>query len=154
MKQIPLTKGQVALVDDSDYEWLMQWKWRAQRSHLTWYAVRTERLSTGKRVAVCMHRELLGLKRGDGLQGDHKNHNGLDNRRVNLRIVTNQDNRFNLSRARGYCWCNEQERFRAYIYAHGKQYHLGYYPTAQEARDAYMEAKSKLHKIREVSCVA
>jgi hypothetical protein len=84
MKRIPLTKGYEAIVDDEDYEYLMQWVWRAKcRAGETIYAV-------GRRWALGMHRVIIGA--GDGEEVDHINGNGLDNRKVNLRLCSRAEN--------------------------------------------------------------
>lgn len=90
MREIPLTQGKVALIDDEDYEELSQYKWTAHhRAKNTWYAVRyVGKRVDGKRVGVHiqMHRVITNCP--DGLVVDHINHNGLDNRKENLRTVT------------------------------------------------------------------
>lgn len=81
MKTIPLTRGQVAQVDDADYEWLMQWKWYATPGRKTFYA----RHSSGKRrIGVKMHRILVDAREGELV--DHRDGNGLNNQRHNLRV--------------------------------------------------------------------
>jgi len=90
-REIPLTQGQITLVDVSDYEWLMRWKWYARWNPRakTFYVCRQDpRGVGGKRSNIWMHREILGLESDNILQGDHVNHSGLDNRRHNLRVVT------------------------------------------------------------------
>lgn len=88
MKKITLTKGVEALVDDSDYKYLSQWKWCVDSKG---YAVRSERRSeTGRksRRMIMMHREILNTP-------DYVDHiNGLkhDNRRANLRVATSSEN--------------------------------------------------------------
>lgn len=86
MKEIPLTKGKIALVDDTDYDWLIQWKWHAWTAKGKWFAISQEK--EGHKMK--MHRLIMNAP--DGLQVDHRNHNGLDNRRENLRICTNTEN--------------------------------------------------------------
>lgn len=97
MREIPLTKGKVAMVDDSDYEFLNQWKWYANEIKGIWYAFRGVRLPKtgfrqyGKVVQVAMHRQLIGTNgRWDII--DHKDGNGLNNQKSNLRICTNSEN--------------------------------------------------------------
>lgn len=91
MKTIPLTQGQVALVDDEDYEYLMQWKWCAAWNGNTYYAFRGGKKEHGKkRQMIKMHRDLLDTPRG--LEVDHLNGNGLDNRRCNIRNCTHKEN--------------------------------------------------------------
>lgn len=89
MKKIELTKNRVALVDDQDFEELNKYKWAY---HHRGYAIRMEKApyKTGKRRFLLMHREILGDPHG--MLVDHKNHNGLDNRRSNLRACTDAEN--------------------------------------------------------------
>lgn len=96
MKKIPLSEGKrqnrgkyQALVDDCDYEYLMQWKWYARKIKKTIYAVREIRNSDGSRSLIHMHREILHLSWDDPCVVDHINHNGIDNRSDNIRAVTN-----------------------------------------------------------------
>ncbi len=100
MKRIPLTQGKVALVDDEDYDYLMQWKWCAQKCYNVYYAVRhyghpTLKNSKGwaKQITVRMHQLILHIPQG--FEIDHINHDGLDNRRCNLRVCTASENRHN-----------------------------------------------------------
>ena len=100
MKEIPLTQGYVALVDDEDYELVSQYKWLVIPKSYTNYASRTIKLQD-KPTSQAMHRLIMGLEHGDKRQIDHINHNGLDNRRNNLRIVTCQENQFNTKKREG-----------------------------------------------------
>lgn len=88
MKEIPLTNGGVALVDDADHDTLAVYRWNR---HTQGYATRT---CATRRRTIYMHREITGAQRGEEV--DHINRNGLDNQRANLRLVTrsvNQGNR-------------------------------------------------------------
>src|SRR5208282_311362 len=95
-REIPLTQGQVALVDIADFEWLNQWKWTAQwsESNQCFYAIRRPGKSAdGKRHKIWMHRLILGLMLRDEREGDHiKTGKTLDNRRANLRIANHSQN--------------------------------------------------------------
>lgn len=146
MKEIPLTQGQVALVDDADYDWLMQWKWCAYRHRHTFYAVRSEWLGNGKQRTVLMHRVILGLEHGDKREADHINHNGLDNQRTNIRIVTRQENMFNV-RSQGYSVRKRPRPFQVCITVAGRSKHIGYFATREEALAARRRAKRKYHHI-------
>lgn len=95
MRKIPLTQGQYALVDDTDYDWLNQWKWYASLEKGSYYAVRENTGRNISRIPIRMHRQILGLKRGDKREGDHRDHNTLDNQRHNIRICTHQQNMLN-----------------------------------------------------------
>jgi hypothetical protein len=144
MKEIPLTKGAVVIVDDADYEWLSQFNWvllltQDGKRYAARGAMRNGRWGS----YVLMHRELLGLTTGDGKQADHKNGNGLDNRRENLRIATPQENMRNVrgTASSGIKGAYRQgSRWRAKIAVDGKQIHLGYFDTAEEAGAAYAKA--------------
>ena len=83
-KTIPLTQGKVAIVDDADFDWLNQWKWYAIHRRSIWYAETRDR-STGR--CIRMHRLITKVQ--PDLQVDHRNRDGLDNRRCNLRCCTN-----------------------------------------------------------------
>jgi len=89
MKKIKLNKGTFATVDNDDFEYLNQWKWYINNNG---YAIRTKYTKLGfkkyKMKKVYMHRVVNNTP--DNLQTDHINHNQLDNRRINLRSVTNQ----------------------------------------------------------------
>ena len=94
MPTLLLSQAQRARVDWCDYGELSQHKWYAwwKRSTKSFYAVRNVMLPDGRRVTERLHRRVMGLQRGDIRQVDHPNHDTLDNRRSNLRIVSNRQN--------------------------------------------------------------
>lgn len=100
MKMIKLNHEKHAIVDDEDYEWLNQYRWKARAGKNTYYATRkslaTDEMGTGH--TVFMHREILGLSLNDGKITDHKNRCGLDNRRSNLHTVLPSFNALNSAR--------------------------------------------------------
>jgi len=101
MRKIKLSQGKYALVDNADYNWLNLHKWFATRGHTgIWYAGRNLRLPSGKQMAVLMHREILGLTTNDGKIVDHRNRNGLNNQRHNIRVCSRSVNNRN-RRGRG-----------------------------------------------------
>jgi hypothetical protein len=77
---------------------------------------------------------------------DHRDRNPQNNKIGNLRAVTNQQNQFNTN-AKGYTYREELKKFEAQIRTDGKLEYLGYYDTAEEAHQAYLDAKAKLHII-------
>jgi len=97
VKQIRLSKGLFALVSPEDYEWLIQWKWCASHESrgTKHYAIRFEK-KEGVRRKVRMHREIMNRMTSWSLSGglvvDHDNHNGLDNRRENLSLISQREN--------------------------------------------------------------
>jgi len=78
---------------------------------------------------------------------DHINGIRLDNRVENLRITTQQGNQHNRQTAKGYCWNNQAKKYQASIGLNGKPIYLGLYDTEEEARQAYLVAKPKYHKL-------
>lgn len=142
MKEIPLTQGQVALVDDEDFEWLSQWKWCASRGATTFYAVRSTSRKTPPKRRIWMHRAIMGVT-DIAMEVDHINGEGLDNRRANLRTATHQQNSWNVRRPRDN-WSGfkgitrtPQHRWAAGIVVRGKGIHLGNYDTPDDAARAY-----------------
>ena len=142
MKQILLTRDKVAPVDDEDYERLSRYKWQALKDRTTWYACRTVRRH-GQRRVLLMHREILGIK-GREREVDHKDGNGLDNRRNNLRVATLSQNRFNAGKYstnksgyKGVSFDAQSRRWVAQIAAHGKKFSLGRYNTPEDAARAH-----------------
>lgn len=128
-----------ATVDMNDAEWAGQWPWHLAN---TGYATRTERAGNQKQ-AVLLHRELLGLVPGDGLEGDHINRDRLDNRRGNLRRSTKGENRQNRtkrtgvsSRFRGVHWRPQYGKWDAEIRVNGKRTWVGRFSSEQEAGEA------------------
>jgi hypothetical protein len=94
VKRIPLTQGYEALVDDEDYNWLMQWKWCVHMPKADiLYAVRNGGKPNGKHKTIFMHREIAGAAPGQRV--DHRNRNHLDNRKSNLRPATQSQNMAN-----------------------------------------------------------
>ncbi len=91
MKKIPLTNGHFAIVDDDDYEELSKYKWHFRYDHVG-YAARTIRsaITNKYQCTLYMHRQIMNAPQE--LLIDHINHNGLDNRKLNLRICTHWQN--------------------------------------------------------------
>lgn|SRR3990167_2229620 len=147
MKKIPLSRGHFAIVDDEDYEWLNQWKWYKSPAG---YAVRNNARINGKQKAVFMHKVILNVP--NNLQGDHINHNTLDNRRENLRIATHSQNMMNrkmqinnTSGFRGVGWKKRDNRWAAYIKVNQKFIHLGHFKEKNEAVKVRDQAALKYH---------
>jgi len=144
MKEILLTHGMATTVDDAMYETLNRFRWYAKQRGRTWYVYR-KRKTDGKQHSIYMHREILGLEPGDGLEADHRNGNGLDNRLRKLRIVTHQENNFNRHRCRGYM--RRRKSYYGAIRVHDREIWLGTFTSARDAHHAYLEAKKTYHRI-------
>ena len=101
-KQIPLHgkygEGKFALVDDADFEWLSQYRWRGMKAARTVYAV-----ATIDRRPVLMHRMIMDAPKK--MTVDHIDHCGFNNQRGNLRLATNAENSRNRSTVIGKSQC-------------------------------------------------
>lgn len=153
VKKIPLSQGQHAIVDDDDYEKLSQFNWCAQYNTKTksYYAIRSKCLGyfsgKQKKKTLRMHRVILNAPVGTTI--DHINHNTLDNRKSNIRIVTNRQNTQNQksktsSKYPGVSWNKNENKWRAYIRIGDKHKHLGYFVKEDKAFEAYKTALSNL----------
>jgi hypothetical protein len=138
MKSITLTQGRIALVDDSDFEYINQWKWYAALSTHTSYAMRRDK--NGK--TVYMHRVITNAPQG--MDVDHLNRDGLDNRRSNLRVCTTAENTrrsykksTNKTGYKGVSWDKVNKKFVSQIMLNGKGIKIGRFNTAEEAARAY-----------------
>lgn len=143
MKEIILTRGFSTQVDDADFEDLSRFRWNAlvvkTKNTSKVYAVRNE-----GRSKVYMHRYLMGAPKG--LDVDHVDGNGLNNQRGNIRIATRTQNRQNTNARTGatgfigVCKADTikyprfaDKPYKAFVYVGGRQTHVGYFPTAEEA---------------------
>ncbi len=145
-KEIKLTQGKVALVDDADYEYLSQWQWCALKAPNTFYAVRNSSMSTGKRSTIYMHQVLCGKG------ADHVDGNGINNTRGNLRLATHAQNmrnsripKNNSSGFKGVTWDKQHKKWRAQIQVNGRTQYLGLFAGPEEAGSAYDAAARELH---------
>lgn len=143
IRHIPLTQGQVAIVDAADYEWLMQWKWAARRDGRTFYALRHS--DDNHRVIIKMHAQILPPK--PGFQADHINRNGIDNRRVNLRYATFSQqgiNRRSHKQFKGVRRSSGAKTYQARLVINGRLTSVGTAATPEDAARLY-DAAAQLH---------
>lgn len=175
MKEVSLPKGKVALVDDADFDLVSQYTWyvqggrKSQKSHgqNTWYVftnvidphmdkVRyTYDVKTGKKYGPyprrhkMLYMHILIMEPKDEEQVDHKDHDGLNNQRYNLRIATRSQNQYNGTKAklyaghkpssvfRGVSWQKREHRWRAQIQVESKRIYLGGFKVEKEAALEY-----------------
>lgn len=142
MIEIPLTQGKVALIDAEDWDKVKGYKWYAMKCKNTYYAQACV-VGSKPRKLVLLHRVLLP----DSVVVDHIDHDGLNNRRCNIRSVTQQQNCLN-SRIRpsntsgylGVSWFAPRGKWRARLMVSGSEINLGYFKTAFEAALVYDRA--------------
>lgn len=150
MKEIKLTQGYVALVDDEDYEYLNQWKWYANQRGKYYYARRTLRNEQNKFSWITMHRLIMNPPKG--MDVDHINHNTLDNRKCNLRVCTRSQNCRNTtpcgkSKYLGvyFSYYKDKSYIHSDILINGKKKHLGSFKTEEDAALAYNKTALELY---------
>ena len=137
------------LVDDADFVWLNQLTWHAHRINGRWYADSTgpDDETTGNPTIIRAHRLILNAP--DGVEVVHRDGNGLNNQRYNLRLATyaqqNANNRKradNTSGFKGVTWRPRQNKYAAQIQVRGVKKHLGYRTDPAEAHALYCAAAS------------
>jgi len=148
-RKIPLTQGKFALVDPDDYKKLSKYNWYAIRSPRGFYAARSVYANKHRAgQTIRMHRIILNPPEGKFI--DHINHNGLDNRKSNLRLCTIQQNVWNMRKQRGNCTSQYKGvtrrkdigKWQARIICNGRVMFIGYFDDEKAAAMAY-DAKAK-----------
>lgn len=146
---VPLTKGLEAIIDACDVGLVGGSNWYAHAQVHTAYA-RREDCSGRKRRTMYMHRVILGVK--DGIEVDHIDGNGLNNRRGNLREASRSQNNQNratyknsTSGVKGVNFHKKSGKWHARVHANGKCFSLGLFSSANDAHAAYCKAKAELH---------
>lgn len=139
MKEIQLSQGLVAQVDDEDFESLNQHKWYAHKAKSgPYYAIRTVYFD-GKSIVLRMHQVVSGQTRPD-----HSDGNGLNNRRSNLRPATRSQNNANKksngSNYKGVYKPKDWNKYRVQMSVKGKKIYLGGFEDEVEAAKAYDKA--------------
>lgn len=149
MRTIPLTNSTlVALVDDEDYDRVMQYKWSLSSGSCT--SKHTNHV--GIRYTIHLHRVVMNCEIiKDRRIIDHVNGNILDNQKLNLRFCTRSQNSINRKSSskygfRGITYCNKVKAFYARIKVDKKRIGLGKFDTAVDAAKAYNTAAIKYHK--------
>ena len=151
MNELKLTRNQVALVDDGDFDEIRKYKWRAIKRRYGGYAAISQIYNphTQKLQTIYMHRQIMSCPQGMDI--DHIDHNTLNNQRNNLRICTRSQNMANgLSRKnsssqyKGVYYCKQTKRWAANLTHEGKVVWLGRHKTEIEAAKVYDKA-AKTH---------
>ena len=139
MKKIQLTRGLYTVVDEEDYDRLINRTWYASKSGNTFVA------RSDSPTRILMHRLILNAE--NGIEVDHIDGNSLNNLRSNLRLCSHRLNICNQrtqlyksSMYKGVSWSKVAKRWHAYIKCSGVRSHLGYFDTQEEAAKAYNNA--------------
>lgn len=131
-----MTQNLFAKVDDDDYDYLNQWKWFAQKDKYTHYARRMLSSKNKKRQTISMHSLLVNANRID-----HKDGDGLNNQKENLRPATRSQNATNFKsrkkKLKGIFWIEKTKKWRAIIGFNKTTIHLGYFENELDAAKAY-----------------
>lgn len=149
MKRIKLTQNKIVLIDNEDFELVVQYKWYYNNNG---YAV-----TSINNKKIYMHRLILNI-RDTNILVDHKNRNGIDNRKKNLRIATKSENvinsklpKNNTSGYKGVSYVphtsdgyKRKKPWAVHITKDKKRYFLGYHSTKENANIAYTNACIKL----------
>lgn len=148
-------KNRFVKVDDSDFEYLNQWKWYYNQVNYdskskNGYGYRTLGRGLDRGTHLYMHR--LIMQPPKNMVIDHINGDGLDNRRKNLRIITKEQNclirskRYNSTNAyKGITKISGNNKFIARVGFAGKQHYLGTFNSALIAHRAYLKKAKELH---------
>jgi hypothetical protein len=152
VKEINLTQGKIALVDDEDYEYLNQYKWCVHTSgnnEKFIYAV-----SRINKKLVRMHRLLLKVSKN--IMVDHLDFNGLNNQKYNLRACTIAQNTQHQNKKpkgknkyKGVSWYSAYKKWVVRICCNRKIIHIGYFLDEREAALKYHKEFAKLNKIED-----
>jgi hypothetical protein len=146
---VALTKGYKAVIDAEDAHLVDGWNWTALVRRNTVYAYRKD-CSGQKLRAAYMHRVIMGEP--EGLQVDHRDGDGLNNCRSNLREATHAENmrnrrlgRDNTTGFKGVAWHKASGKYQAKIRLNGERKWLGLHDTPEAAHAAYRKASTRLH---------
>jgi hypothetical protein len=137
---VELSRGQWALIDRED----------ADRVGLHNWCVNTPAAGRAYAISQSLYLHRFVVSVGVGLDVDHKNRNGLDNRKSNLRPATRSQNCANMGTrrastggAKGVTWSKQKLKWKAYIGINGEKLHLGYFETRAEGERAYLAAAQR-----------
>jgi len=149
MPELPLTRGKVTLVDEADFAYLSQWKWKCTSTGYAARALRKNEEHPGR--IVYLHRVIAKPREDEEV--DHINTDKLDNRRENLRCCNSAENKRNRThhknnrlKLKGAFLHSSKTCYQARICTNRKVTHLGCFKTAEEAHEAYKAASLEQHK--------
>ena len=151
MKELPVTGGYVALLDDEDYERFKGQKWWVLKGG-GGSGIYARGWDKKRKKHGMLHRQVLGLD-DSNIHIDHKDGNTLNNQRDNLRVADYSQNAMNRkkrangsSKYKGVCWDKETRKWLATAMVRGKSKKLGRFKSEEDAARAYNEHVSEHHK--------
>jgi len=149
MAEIKLKSGEICLIDDEDFNRISEFKWYLTKGKYARGYIKGDKMRF-------MHRFILSIS-DPKIMIDHKNRNGLDNRKENLRICTSKQNHSNVekykgtSKYKGVSWDKKSNKWKASLTTDNKSRHLGFFVDEVEAAKAYDSAAIEIFK--EYSCI-
>lgn len=158
-KHVPLYDGGQALVDLKDYFLACSFKWYRQHGRYTSYARANGKMKNGiKGPPIYLHRVIMAAKKGTEV--DHKNGNGLDCRRSNMKVTTRRGNAYNskvpknsTTGIKGVTWSKHAGKYMAKIKIQGHQTYLGYFTNPNKAKKVISAIRNKIIK-KETICLS
>lgn len=148
---IPLSKGRHAIIDNESFDIVCKYRWHANEFRKGQFRAVAATSRKNGRKSIYMHRLLMGIT-DSSIQVDHIDGDMLNNVLSNLRVATNQQNKYNTKKPsnnssgfKGVSFSKCANKWHAYISAENKRFHLGLFLTPEEAHAAYCSAAKKLH---------
>lgn len=148
MREIQLTNGRVAYIDDEDYDLVMKHKWFAVKCTNTYYAY-THIKKNGKDTTLKMHRLIMGFTNPKILV-DHRDRNGLNNQKHNMRESNSTQNNANrvsrgTSKYLGVCWKKQDSMWQVRVTYNKVIHYVGIFKDEIEAAKAYDKKALEIH---------
>jgi len=148
--KIKTTQKKYFTIDERDFKKISQFRWYAVFDGYNWYVATTIRVGNKRRL-LKIHTLIMNTPRG--MEVDHKDNNGLNNSRSNLRVCTHQKNclnrrnrKDNSSGFKGVSWSIRNKKWVARIQVNGKRFNLGYFNSKEKANEIYIKNSKKYHK--------
>ena len=151
-RRIRMAQPKYAKVDPGDYKRLRGYEWFATKKRNRFYVRRHVAGGKGKEKLIYLHQEIIDVPQGMVI--DHINHDGMDNRKANLRPATHSQNMCHVrkrpgtkhSKYKGIYWKKRNRKWMAMIGFQKKRIHLGYFRSEIDAAKAYDQAARRYHK--------